>query len=97
MARPVPSNAEGPSSTSTLDMHAIAPPLRQRLIYRAFDGLPIGAVLELISDSDPLPLLAELEARCAGAFEQHATEAGPLVWRVRLRKLGRCDISERLS
>lgn len=95
MARPVPSNAEGP--TSTLDVHAIAPPLRRRLIYRAFDGLPVGAVLELISDRDPLPLLAELEASCAGAFELHTIESGPSAWRVRLRKLGRCAISDRLS
>ena len=93
-ARVGPGNADERSSTSTLDVHAIAPPLRQRLIYRAFDGLPVGGVLELIDDRDPRPLLAELEARCSGAFEMHAIESGPLSWRLLLRKLDRCAISE---
>ncbi len=82
------------TSTSTLDVHAIAPPLRQRLIYRAFDGLRVGDMLELLSDRDPQPLLAELRARCAGAFETHEIDAGPHVWRLQLRKLGTCAISE---
>lgn len=75
-------------------MRTIAPPLQQRLIYRAFDGLPVGGTLELLGDRDLLPLLVEVRARCAGAFEMHAAEAGPRVWRLRLRKLGRCVISE---
>ena len=54
----------------------------------------MSGLIELRSDRDPSPLLVEAQARCAGMFETQVLEAGPDVWRVRLRKLGHCPFGD---
>ena len=78
-----------PSATTTtrLDVRAIAPRDRHGTIFATFNDLEIGAALEIVNDHDPKPLYYQFKAELQDSFSWIYAENGPDVWRVTVRKL----------
>ncbi|MET9887440.1 DUF2249 domain-containing protein [Streptomyces sp. NPDC006430] len=65
-----------------LDARAVPHALRHATIFGALDAVPPGRAMVLVAPHDPLPLLAQIEARTPGAFEVEYVERGPEAWRL---------------
>lgn len=75
------------TSTSTrIDVRAIAPRERHPLIFSTFGGLAPGQALELVNDHDPKPLYYQFNAEMPGQFEWAYLERGPDTWRVAITR-----------
>jgi uncharacterized protein (DUF2249 family) len=59
---------------------------RHRPVFTAFDGLHLGAALDLVDARDLRPLRALLDAARPGAFEWAVVEDGPSTWSARVAK-----------
>lgn len=72
-----------------LDARAVPHNIRHATVFGALDAVRPGSGLELIAPHDPLPLLAQIEARNPGAFEVSYLERGPQDWRLAIdRRVG---------
>lgn len=69
-----------------LDAREIPHAIRHATIFGALSAIKPGGALVLIAPHDPLPLLAQLERREAGAFEVSYLQRGPEAWRLRLAR-----------
>jgi uncharacterized protein (DUF2249 family) len=58
---------------------------RHTVIFQLFEHLDPDQSLQLVVGHDPRPLRLQLEARHGERFDWMFLEAGPDVWRVRLR------------
>ena len=67
-----------------LDARQVPHNIRHATVFGALDAVRPGGGLELIAPHDPLPLLAQIEARDPGAFEITYLERGPEAWRLAL-------------
>jgi uncharacterized protein (DUF2249 family) len=67
-----------------LDVRAIPPFERHRLIFGTFERLRAGEGLLIVNDHNPLPLSARFDARYPGRFSWTYLQRGPDVWRVRI-------------
>lgn len=65
-----------------LDARAVPHALRHATIFGALDAVPAGRAMILVAPHDPLPLLAQIEARDPGAFTFEYLERGPEAWRL---------------
>jgi uncharacterized protein (DUF2249 family)/iron-sulfur cluster repair protein YtfE (RIC family) len=65
-----------------LDARAVPHALRHATIFGALDAVPAGRAMVLVAPHDPLPLLAQIEAREPGAFTFEYLERGPEAWRL---------------
>src|SRR5262249_33592822 len=70
-----------------IDVREIAPRDRHPTIFSTFRSLAVGETLELINDHDPVPLYYQFQAEMPGDFGWDYIQAGPSVWRVRIKKL----------
>lgn len=75
------------ATNATVDVRRIAPGERHPLIFSTFDGLKVGAAMELVNDHDPKPVYFQFQSRLPGGFSWTYLEAGPATWRVRIRRL----------
>ncbi|MEP7034683.1 MAG: DUF2249 domain-containing protein [Dermatophilaceae bacterium] len=66
-----------------LDARAVPHAIRHATIFGALDSVEPGGGMVLVAPHDPLPLLAQLEARSPGLFSVDYLERGPEAWRVR--------------
>jgi uncharacterized protein (DUF2249 family) len=57
---------------------------RHERVMAAFDGLPPGGALVLVSDHSPKPLLYAFQAERSGAFDWNVLEPGPGRFRVEI-------------
>lgn len=71
-----------------LDATAIPHAIRHATIFGALDQVGPGSGMVLRAPHDPLPLLAQLEARDPGAFEISYLTRGPEVWDLQLVRRG---------
>jgi uncharacterized protein (DUF2249 family) len=85
-AAPTMTTAAALSPTPCIDLRTIAPGDRHPLIFSTFQALAVGEALELVSDHEPRPLLAQFEARAPGQYSWDPVERGPSVWRVRIAR-----------
>lgn len=69
-----------------LDTRLIAHEIRHATIFGALSGVRPGRGLIITASHDPIPLLAQLEQREPGAFEQEYLEKGPEVWKIRFER-----------
>jgi uncharacterized protein (DUF2249 family) len=69
-----------------LDARVIPHAIRHATIFGALDAVAPGRGLVLIAPHDPLPLLAQIEARYSGAFGFEYLERGPEAWRLLLQR-----------
>jgi uncharacterized protein (DUF2249 family)/iron-sulfur cluster repair protein YtfE (RIC family) len=65
-----------------LDARAVPHALRHATIFGARDAVAPGRSMVLVAPHDPLPLLAQIEARDPGAFTFEYLERGPEAWRL---------------
>ncbi|MHB9857164.1 DUF2249 domain-containing protein [Streptomyces sp. YIM S03343] len=65
-----------------LDARAVPHALRHATIFGALDAVSAGRQMVLVAPHDPLPLLAQIEARDPGAFTFEYLERGPEAWRL---------------
>jgi uncharacterized protein (DUF2249 family) len=71
-----------------LDVRIIPPREKHPTIFRTFDQLEAGDDFILINDHDPFPLRYQFDAERPSAFTWDYLEKGPVVWRVRIAKVG---------
>jgi uncharacterized protein (DUF2249 family) len=69
-----------------LDVRALPPAERHRLIFDTWARLAPGAAFVLVNDHDPKPLYYQFAAEEPGRFTWEELEMGPTVWRVRIGK-----------
>lgn len=69
-----------------LDATAIPHAVRHATIFGALDIVEDGSGLVLIAPHDPLPLLAQIEARYEGAFTIEYLQRGPETWHLALTR-----------
>ncbi len=67
-----------------LDARQVPHAIRHATIFGALDAVSDGGGLVLVAPHDPLPLLAQVEQRYAGAFSVEYLERGPEAWRLQL-------------
>lgn len=77
------------STTATLDVRAIAPIERHRLIFDRLAALPAGEALQLVNDHDPVPLRLQIDKQWPGQFECTYLDKGPDSWRLEIRKVAK--------
>jgi uncharacterized protein (DUF2249 family) len=65
-----------------LDARAVPHAIRHATIFGALDAVRPGEGLVLVAPHDPLPLLAQVHDRFAGAFGTEYLERGPETWRL---------------
>lgn len=65
-----------------LDARAVPHAIRHATVFGALEAVPAGSGLVLVAPHDPLPLLAQLEAREPETFEVSYLERGPEAWRL---------------
>ncbi|MBD7981097.1 DUF2249 domain-containing protein [Oerskovia merdavium] len=63
-----------------LDARAVPHAIRHATIFGALDGVAPGAGMVLLAPHDPLPLLAQVDARWPGTFAVDYLERGPETW-----------------
>ena len=71
-----------------LDARTIPHAIRHATIFGALDAVAPGRSMVLVAPHDPLPLLAQVETRYAGAFTAEYLERGPEAWRLSLARRG---------
>jgi uncharacterized protein (DUF2249 family) len=71
-----------------LDVRALTPQLRHRVIFQALDALAPGQTLRLINDHDPSALSFQLRTIRPGRFAWVAGERGPEVWSAAVTRVG---------
>ncbi|MBB5205020.1 uncharacterized protein (DUF2249 family) [Inhella inkyongensis] len=69
-----------------LDLRSAPARERHRPVFTAFDGLKLGATMELTDARDLRSLRALLDAARPGAFDWSVMEDGPSTWSVRVAK-----------
>jgi uncharacterized protein (DUF2249 family) len=69
-----------------LDARTIPHAIRHATIFGALDAVGPGRSMVLVAPHDPLPLLAQVESRYAGAFGFEYLERGPESWRLLLSR-----------
>ncbi len=67
-----------------LDARVVPHAIRHATVFGALDAVPPSGGLVLVAPHDPLPLLAQIEQRYAGAFSVEYLERGPEAWRLQL-------------
>jgi uncharacterized protein (DUF2249 family) len=73
---------------ATFDLRSLAPPQRHQLAFQCFDTLATGEFFDLINDHEPRGLLAQFLQQRPAAFDWQVLEAGPVTWRIRVRRTG---------
>ena len=71
-----------------LDVRSEPPVRRHAMIFETFEALDPGTGFELVNDHDPKPLYYQLAAEQPGTFTWDYLESGPVVWRVRIGRVG---------
>ena len=74
-------------ATQVLDVRVIPPRDKHPTIFRMFDALTSGQVLQLVNDHDPMPLNYQLQAERPNSFKWDKIESGPEVWKVNITKV----------
>lgn len=67
-----------------LDVRNVPHAIRHATVFGALEAVPPGGALVLVAPHDPLPLLAQIEQRTAGAFISTYLDRGPEAWRIQL-------------
>ena len=79
--------SEGSHNERVIKVAEIDPRYRHTVIFQLFEHLNADASLQLVVDHDPKRLRSRLEALHGKRCDWTYLEAGPDVWRVRLRLL----------
>ncbi len=74
---------------AALDVRDLPPAQRHRQIFATFTALPAGSAFVLVNDHEQQPLYYQLAAEHAGEFAWDSLEQGPVVWRVRIGRIGK--------
>lgn len=69
-----------------LDARDIPPTIRHGAIFGALDAVAPGYGMVVVAPHDPVPLIAQVAERFAGAFSSEYLERGPDAWRVRFSR-----------
>ncbi|MGZ4615553.1 MAG: DUF2249 domain-containing protein [Actinomycetes bacterium] len=65
-----------------LDVRPVPHAIRHATVFGALDAVAPGGGMVLVAPHDPLPLLAQVDQRFAGAFAVDYLERGPEAWRI---------------
>lgn len=71
-----------------LDVRNVPHAIRHATVFGALDAVEKGAGMVLIAPHDPLPLLAQIEARTPGEFAVDYLDRGPEKWRLQFLRAG---------
>lgn len=70
-----------------IDVREIPPRERHSRIFQSFDSLRPGEKIEITSDHEPRPLLAQFADTRPDTFEARFTESGPTVWKLEIERV----------
>jgi uncharacterized protein (DUF2249 family) len=86
------SKATTPSPTDSqpveVDVRTLPHAKRHEIIFAGLQHLAAGKALIIVNDHDPKPLRYQTEALWPGQFSWSYLEAGPVVWRVAITRVG---------
>ncbi|HET8795252.1 MAG TPA: DUF2249 domain-containing protein [Arthrobacter sp.] len=71
-----------------LDVCNVPHAIRHATVFGALDAVEKGSGMILIAPHDPLPLLAQIEARAPGEFAVDYLDRGPEKWRLQFLRAG---------
>ena len=74
------------ASVPVLDARTVPHAIRHATVLGALSAVPVGGSLVLVAGHDPLPLLAQIEAREPGAVDVWYETRGPEAWRLHLTR-----------
>lgn len=69
-----------------LDARLIPHALRHASIFGALESLRAGQAMVLVAPHDPLPLLAQIDARYGRGVAVSYLESGPEAWKLKLAR-----------
>ena len=70
-----------------LDLRPLPVPLRVPAVLHTLRNLAAPEALDVVADSDPRSLHAQLRAEAQGHYSLNYIENGPAVWRLRITRL----------
>lgn len=73
-------------SEIVLDTRQIPHAIRHATIFGALGAIAPGFSLDLVSNHNPLPLLAQLDEKLPGEFEVSYVDDGPELWKLRFTR-----------
>ena len=59
---------------------------KKDIIFKAFEKLEAGEIMELINDHDPRPLNEQFILNFRDEFEWNYSEQGPDIWKIEITK-----------
>jgi uncharacterized protein (DUF2249 family)/quercetin dioxygenase-like cupin family protein len=83
------------SEEEEIDLRNVPRPERHPLVFRRFDGLPVGDAFLLVNDHDPVPLNRQLEDMRPGQLSWEYVVRGPELFRIRVRRIAPLTGSEK--
>ncbi|OOM71040.1 hypothetical protein CLPUN_50320 [Clostridium puniceum] len=70
----------------TIDVRIYEKGHKKDIIFKAFEELAIGEIMELINDHDPRPLYQQFILNFPEHFKWEYLEQGPEIWRIAITK-----------
>jgi uncharacterized protein (DUF2249 family) len=74
------------TTSSTLDVRHTPLLQRRSVIFERLAALDAGEAMLLVTDHDPAPLRRQTDTQWPGQFYYTALEAGPVLWRMEVRR-----------
>lgn len=87
--------AAAASEEEELDLRNVPRPERHPLVFRRFDGLPVGDAFILVNDHDPMPLNRQMEQMRPGQLSWEYIVRGPELFRICVRRVAPLAGSEK--
>ena len=70
----------------SIDVRIYEKGYKKDIIFKAFEELSLGEIMELINDHDPRPLYQQFMLNFSEQFEWQYLEQGPEIWRIAITK-----------
>ena len=70
----------------TIDVRTLEKGYKKDIIFKAFEELSAGEIMELVNDHDPKPLYQQFILNYPEKFAWEYFEQGPEIWRIGITK-----------
>lgn len=75
-----------PNFATSLDIRIYEKGHKKDIIFKAFEELTLGEIMELINDHDPHPLYQQFILNFPEHFDWEYLDQGPEIWRIAITK-----------
>lgn len=70
----------------TIDVRTLEKGYKKDIIFKDFEQLAIGEIMELVNDHDPKPLYQQFMLNYPEKFAWEYLEQGPEIWKIGITK-----------